>query len=1049
MKKLALALALAASGAATFVVCAETKTWTGAQGTSAWGTAGNWDPSGVPAETDDVVIDAAAVEATGSRRIPNSLTLLSGASVAIENEIQFGNSTVMTPMIIGGTVSGKLVAAQYAGAVLTISDAAIVDTATGNNGFWQNGGSYLNFVDGSSRAASFTYNSSLSGPGSDPWWFFCHTKGGASTDSAPCIRYNGAVINQDIYDENFQATDNGDGTVTLSMKPLSPYGIKSPAHADVTSSGATISALVSKTDEGADVYALWGLSAAATDDLSAWDRNANLGTAVAGDTFSIVLSELSEEVTVYYAFAIVSGGSVVAATAVNSFVPCAYSAVFAGAANDGLWATPGNWRSGAVPTSADTIRIDADCTRAGNLNLQEWDVTVNGAAFTASGEITPGPRTVRGGSLTATVFVAGGTGKAITVRGADVVATTTGRWAAVPRGFYGDDPHFDFRSGAACSYTYNYDPEGDPPDFATEFNAVFVGGKILVDGAALTAADADRVAITTNLVDHSVTLTLKEATVAASFEGVSTAVTEGLSATLSATVEIGGGKPLYLLFGTDPAALGETLVAAEATDATTYGFPTNGVEGTLVYWQFRLGAADDPDAIFDSAEPQSFFASANGNLFVGAMSERASNKDNWSKGAVPTPADLVYVVAASARRTTLNWDIENATVAGWVQIGGRVNFHGSPSDILTIDGSATISGDATWTHDGPADAPTEMVNVAVTGNLVLAADSTIQVGTGSDNGRLISRGYTRGHGPGYLRTAGGSFAGEGGHITNTTGFVSYGSILDPLSHGSGGWGDGVNYAGGGVVKLVVGGTLTVDGAIQSRGFGYPLDSEEFIGGAGSGGSINITAGALAGSGRIDANGGSNGLYGPGSGGRVKVELTQAGSSVEDFSGTIEAVGGSVQNAESAALNDLSPAAAGTVCFRTVGATPVVRVFNEFRYANNPAPWRVATGEAIPSATHLPALQDGDSIASLRHTRWELSGRGAVRLTANAQVASLTLASDDGSQCVYTEGHTLTVGSLTVGGARKHGVLTAADLPGVVVGEGSVVVGGQGLMIVVR
>ena len=79
MKTSKIALLCAAAFAAA--AHAGTKTWTGAAGTLAWGTAGNWDPSGVPAETDDVVIDGAAVTATGSRRIPNTLTLLDGASV--------------------------------------------------------------------------------------------------------------------------------------------------------------------------------------------------------------------------------------------------------------------------------------------------------------------------------------------------------------------------------------------------------------------------------------------------------------------------------------------------------------------------------------------------------------------------------------------------------------------------------------------------------------------------------------------------------------------------------------------------------------------------------------------------------------------------------------------------------------------------------------------------------------------------------------------------------------------------------------------------------
>lgn len=48
---------------------AETKTWTGNAGTFDYATADNWNPAGSPAETDDVIIDGAAVTYNGSGRI--------------------------------------------------------------------------------------------------------------------------------------------------------------------------------------------------------------------------------------------------------------------------------------------------------------------------------------------------------------------------------------------------------------------------------------------------------------------------------------------------------------------------------------------------------------------------------------------------------------------------------------------------------------------------------------------------------------------------------------------------------------------------------------------------------------------------------------------------------------------------------------------------------------------------------------------------------------------------------------------------------------------
>ena len=98
---------------------------------------------------------------------------------------------------------------------------------------------------------------------------------------------------------------------------------------------------------------------------------------------------------------------------------------------------------------------------------------------------------------------------------------------------------------------------------------------------------------------------------------------------------------------------------------------------------------------------------------------------------------------------------------------------------------------------------------------------------------------------------------------------------------------------------------------------------------------------------------------------------------------------------------------------------------------------------------LPAMQNGDTAASLKTTKWELSGRGSIRLTADVLVESLELADDDGEQCVYAEGHTLTVRQLFVDGVKlPSGTYTASNTSWVK-GEGSVIASGKGLAIVIR
>ena len=551
---------------------------------------------------------------------------------------------------------------------------------------------------------------------------------------------------------------------------------------------------------------------------------------------------------------------------------------------------------------------------------------------------------------------------------------------------------------------------------------------------------------------------------------VTATLTSDTTAMLSATVSNAGSPAsgLVALYGLTDA--GRTLSGWDHT--IDLGVAVEGAVSTVIslepghLYHYRLVATNEEAAVWASPSPATFYSmvepGAPTNVWTGAVSTDSREAANWSLRHVPTASETVLVFDRF-HDVRLDWYPEtgSGTVAGWVQPADFANpshqvvFHTTNAAPLTVTGDVLL-GAGTWTCGGPANEPVELVNIVAGGSFSIGANARIVVGTGvnfNDNDGA-PRGYTADHGPGFLRTAGGSFAGEGGHITNTTGFVSYGSILNPLSYGSGGHGDSPNYGGGGIVKLDVGGALTVDGVIRSRGFGYALNGtipetgETTAGGAGSGGSINITAASLSGLGSIDANGGNNGLYGPGSGGRVKVALTGAGADFSGFAGTIEAVGGWMESLESPVIYDVSPAAAGTVCLQTAGADPVVKVHNVFRIAGADSQWRVATGEAIPSATHVPSMQNSDD--SLSRVHWELSGHGALRVTKDVRTYKLSLADDDGSQCVYTDGHTMTVKELVIDGdSYRAGRYTATELPGIVVGTGAVVVDLMPMVILFR
>ena len=163
--------------------------------------------------------------------------------------------------------------------------------------------------------------------------------------------------------------------------------------------------------------------------------------------------------------------------------------------------------------------------------------------------------------------------------------------------------------------------------------------------------------------------------------------------------------------------------------------------------------------------------------------------------------------------------------------------------ILNITGNATVSGS---------------INVNSAGFLGGATNAT---GTGPGGGGTSGS------------ACGGSYGGSGGlgQSSGCTQPPTYGSTIAPTNLGSGGGGNGLSGGGNGgcAVKLIVGGTLTLNGQITSNGGdGFGSSST----GGGSGGSIWIQADVMTGSGSLTANGGSGGnsIGGKGGGGRISI-----------------------------------------------------------------------------------------------------------------------------------------------------------------------------------
>jgi hypothetical protein len=176
------------------------------------------------------------------------------------------------------------------------------------------------------------------------------------------------------------------------------------------------------------------------------------------------------------------------------------------------------------------------------------------------------------------------------------------------------------------------------------------------------------------------------------------------------------------------------------------------------------------------------------------------------------------------------------------------------------------------------------LDVLVLSNAEVAANGSIVVdGMGYAQGQGPGEGTIRngyGSGAGYGGTGGASEGGPGG--------AAYGSAQQPVDFGSGGgFGQGPlagGSTGGGALRLSVAGILTMDGQVSAEGSAALQGSA----GGGSGGSLWVTAGTLAGTGLFAADGGTGDFYGGGGGGAGgRIALY---ASVNDFSGQLSTLG---------------------------------------------------------------------------------------------------------------------------------------------------------------
>ena len=217
-----------------------------------------------------------------------------------------------------------------------------------------------------------------------------------------------------------------------------------------------------------------------------------------------------------------------------------------------------------------------------------------------------------------------------------------------------------------------------------------------------------------------------------------------------------------------------------------------------------------------------------------------------------------------------------ATFDGDMSIGNNVTATVTSS--LTVDGDLTLNG-TIKRSDGPFDTNPKSLVLHVTGDMDIGESGRVD---------MTAKGYTKLKCPEgqTLSSKGGSSHGGRGWVGMTVGsekgILPYGSVTNPVTAGAGGYA----VAGGGIVNLVVDGTLVNNGAILAE-----TESVNYYGGAG--GTVNLRAGTLTGSGRISADSAkttSSTTYGPAGGGRVAVRLTSPGADFSSYAGEISARG---------------------------------------------------------------------------------------------------------------------------------------------------------------
>ncbi|HVR41771.1 MAG TPA: Ig-like domain-containing protein, partial [Thermoanaerobaculia bacterium] len=255
--------------------------------------------------------------------------------------------------------------------------------------------------------------------------------------------------------------------------------------------------------------------------------------------------------------------------------------------------------------------------------------------------------------------------------------------------------------------------------------------------------------------------------------------------------------------------------------------------------------------------------------------------DAWEAAfIVPDVADGSFyttrVVATTAGGPTAQVNGSLTVIKGGVELTGNTTISDTNTSfdnksLIIRSGTTTLAGKHTFVRIAVLEgarldhASMGKVDIAATAIYVACGGSIDVTGRGYGNSATY---------PGALaphQWTGGSHIGRPG-IEPSAG-ATFGSVERPQEHGGGPYSS--PNSGGGVVRLDVTATVSVDGAIRANGIGTNIPTD---GRSGGGGSVWITAQKISGAGSIEARAG-DAYHEAGGGGAISIAYTDASSRV--------------------------------------------------------------------------------------------------------------------------------------------------------------------------